>query len=377
MDLVITILILLSTVIFFLIIYLRVTNKKHDAVLRPVKQKVEDVFHGTDLPVHLYIAVCDYFQPFSGNASQEIAEHRVVTWCKEYSRLAKIHTDSSGKFPVHSLFYSEEDYNPQLLDKLYRLYKENLTDIEIMLSEANEPPDRFRRKLEEFRDVLFHHHGYLRKGADEKICYGFSYDIKLPYAHTTEHHIRNTYNRSKILIDTGCFADFTCYSNRHIKKKFTNFNSKIHSKNETRTESPSSILPQDWTIKNLLTIQDPGVFKWNTGTLRIFPFFENGEISAIKKFLPFRANLWLQNCIGIETQVKHLFVKLHTFGGLDQNIRYLFGEHGLHQMWDYIEKLCSSNNFVLHYVSAWEMFTSITSICRGNALGNRKTITTL
>jgi hypothetical protein len=377
MILVITILIILSSAIFFLIIYLRINNRKLKVISRPVKQRIEEVFHRINSPVHVYIAVCDYFQPFSGNASQEIAEHRVVTWCKEYSRLAKLHTDSSGKFPVHSLFYSEEDYNPQLLDRLYRPYKENLTDIEIMLPVANEPADRFRRKLEEFRDVLFHHHGYLRKGADEKICYGFSYGVKPPYAYTTEHHLSNTYNRIKILIDTGCFADFTCYINRHGKKKLTTSNSNIHSENENRTGSLSSILPQDWTIKNLLTIQDPGVFKWNTGTLRIFPFFENGEISAIKKFLPFRADLWLQNCIGIETQVKHLFVKLHTFGGLDQNIRYLLGEHGLHLMWNYIEKLCSSNNFVLHYVSAWEMFTSISSICRGNALKNRKTITTL
>lgn len=377
MFLFITLSITLSTVLFVLLIYLGIHNSKRELFTQPRKLRVVNITHNSNSPVHIHIALCDFFEPFCGDVSQEIAEHRVATWCKEYSRIAKFHHDSCGKFPVHTIFYSEEDYNPQLLDILNRLYKQNLADIEIMLPLTNEPTDNFKRKVEEFRDVLFHHHGFLRKGADEKITYGFSHGFKSAYPHTTKIPIKETCDRIKILIDTGCFADFTSLTKKRSKNLIESFNSSDHSQSMKITECPESIFPQGWTIKNLLTIQDPDILKWNTGIGRIFPFLENGEISASKKFLPFRANLWLQNCIGIETDEKHLFIKLHTFGGLDQNIRYLLGESGLHLLWNYIEKLCAYNNFVLHYASAWEMYHSITSICTSNSNKNRNISTTL
>jgi hypothetical protein len=367
----------LLIVLSFLLIYFGIHNSKRNLFTQPHRPLTVDITQSTNSPVHIYIALCDYFEPFSGDVSQEIAEHRVVTWCKEYSRTAKLHHDSSGKFPVHTLFYSEEDYNPQLLDILNRLYKQNLADIEMMLPVTHEPLDNFKRKVEEFRDVLFHHHGFLRKGADEKITYGFSHRFKTTYTPTINFSISEICDRIQILIDTGCFADFTYLSKKNRKYLNSQLNSIVRSKDTKTKDYSAPIFPQNWTIKNLLTIQDPYTLKWNADFLRIFPFLENGEISAFKKFLPFRANLWLQNCIGVEADIRHLFIKLHTFGGLDQNIRYLFGESGLHLLWNYMEKLCSYNNFVLHYVSAWEMYRSINSICLLNIQKNRNTSTTL
>lgn len=352
-------------------------NSKRKIFKQPQKVPVANLTRGSNSPVHLYIALCDYFEPFCGDVSQEIAEHRVVTWCKEYSRIAMFHQDTCGKFPIHTLFFSEEDYNPQLLDILNRLYKRHLADIEMFLPLTFEPIDNFRRKVEEFRDVLFHHHGFLRKGDDEKITYGFSHGFYSLYEHTTRTATSALSERIQILIDTGCFADFSYLTKKTCKKIISNLNSSAQPQNTDSTQPLASVFPKEWTIKNLATIQDPAIFKWNPQISKIFPFFENGEISASKKFLPFRANLWLHNCIGINTDEQHLFLKLHTFGGQDQNIRYLLGENGLHLLWNFMEKLCTRHNFVLHYVSAWEMYRTINAICLGNTHKNRSISTTL
>jgi hypothetical protein len=232
--------------------------------------------------------------------------------------------------------------------------------------------------VEEFRDVLFHHHGFLRKGDDEKIAYGFSHGLSSLYEHaTSKNPTSDLSDRIQILIDTGCFADFSFLTKKTCKKIISSFSSSVQPQNTDSTQSRASLFPKEWTIKNLLTIQDPVILKWNPQIWRIFPFFENGEISASKKFLPFRANLWLQNCIGINADVPHLFLKLHTSGGQDQNIRYLLGENGLHLLWNFMEKICTRHNFVLHYVSAWEMYRTINAICLGNTHKNRSISTTL
>ncbi len=365
---------LLIITIVFLIYYLKKHTNKGGLFTFPKISIIKNLTTTESLPIHVYVSLCDYFKPFSGNVSQEIAEHRVVTWCKEYTRLSKNHVDTFGRNPIHTFFYSGEDYNTQLLNVLYRLYRDNLADIEIMLQNSNESAENFKHKIEDFRDVLFHHHGYLRKDISGKIAYGFMHDDRSMFGSLNTTQIMDYLKKSTTLLETGCFADFT-----HFSKRFqTNFFKQISSGNiDNIRGNIDSIFPNEWTLNNLLLIQSPNIVNWNARKLGIWPFSESGELSALHKFFPFRLNLWLQNCIKIETSELHLFIKLHTSGSLDQNIHYLLGENGLSQMWTHLEKTCISNNFVLKYVSGWEMYTEINALCLQNHTKNNNNSTTL
>lgn len=342
-------------ILLFLLVYLRVNASKKPIFINLNKNPSKSV-HNNSLPVNIYLSFCNYFHPFSGGVSQEIAEHRVVTWCKEYSKLSKLHIDSSGNHPIHSFFYSEADYNPRLLDVLYRLHKEKLSDVEILISHIEEPLDNFKHKIEEFRDALFHHHGFLRKSAEGSIIYGFATEMKNIYGNKNIARNDAIFRKVSILLETGCYADFSLVNKKIHREYLKIINCSLK---KSSVSGLSETFSDDSIIKDLRLILGPAASSWLNRKWGIFPYLETGEISAIRNFEPFRINSWLQNCIKIDTDTTNLFIKLHTFGGLDQNIRYLLGENGLHQMFTCFEKYCTNNNFVLNYVSAYEMYAKI------------------
>ncbi|MDO5576656.1 MAG: hypothetical protein Q4F84_06210, partial [Fibrobacter sp.] len=113
----------ITAVFFIIIIFLFVklfyiTTRQHKWLIPYIRKENSGQFSESDYPIQIYFSICDHFQPFVGFVSQEIAEHRVVTWQKEYTLCAQKHTDSRGNHPVHTFFYSEEDYNPHFTDEL-------------------------------------------------------------------------------------------------------------------------------------------------------------------------------------------------------------------------------------------------------------------
>lgn len=352
-------LLLTSTILFLLfgllIMRLLFFPKRRNDISRNIGHG--DISRLTTSPVHIYVAFCDYFKPFAGHASQEIAEHRVVTWYKEYSRIAKTHTDSEGRNPVHTFFFPEEDYNPLLIDTLSRMVKDGIADIEISLQNNTDSIQTFRRKLEEFRDVLFHHHGLLRKNSTDKITFGY---IRNRLSRHNTLINSNFENELTALIDTGCYADFSNYSNTEII-------SISHKDCRNQCIAPDSPASPDaanrrWYENQLPFFCNNEIYNWKSRIWGLFPKYERGEISAHFPFHPSRVDLWLRSGIRIANAPDHVFIKLNSCGCMDQSIRYLLGENGLVQMWQHFEERCIGNNFVLHYVSAWDFYLKISEL---------------
>jgi hypothetical protein len=330
-------------------------------------------------PIHLYVAICDHYQPFWGQVSQEIAEHRVVTWCREYPRIACLHTDCRGRHPIHTFFYSEEDYNPRLIDSLQRLSKDDLADVELLLAHQNDSPENLRRKIEEFRDVLFHHHGLLRKDMSGQITYGFIHGYWALNNARPDGRKCGINNEIPILKESGCYADFTYPSAPDITQPpITNsiyFASDTPGKPKAHEKgTPAST--SNWSQEDLLFIQGPLALNWRKRSLGIMPSIENGGISSKSPFLPSRADLWVKSGVHIPGIPNHVFVKLFTHGSIDHTIRYFFGEDGLCQLWSYLENHYNDGiHYKLYYVSAWEMYQVIRNKCFKTALDrNIKTI---
>ncbi|MDR0305742.1 MAG: hypothetical protein LBI42_02775 [Chitinispirillales bacterium] len=335
-----------------------------------IKRERRKKFWIGDEPVHLHVAFCNHLSPFRNNVNQEIAEHRIVTWGREYSRFASEHRDSQGRQPVHTFFYDESGYNPRFVDTLYKMCKAEIADVEILLRQKNDTSESFKRKLEGFRDVLFHHHGLLRRVGEDKIFFGFIYDGSAQSSSQLQKQFYDLKQKSLILKECGCYADFTFPSTPDtaqppvINSIF--FSDTADTKNNLYERGCRASI-HNWSEEDLLIIQGPLGVNWRNRRLCLFPRIETGEISSRNRFTPHRAKLWLDTPAQIEGAPGHIFLKLHTYGAVDSTVRYLFGESGMHDLYGYLEKTFHCNQgFFLHYVSAYEMYRRVQAVCQGS-----------
>ncbi|HEX2959664.1 MAG TPA: hypothetical protein VHO70_22700 [Chitinispirillaceae bacterium] len=317
-------------------------------------------------PVDVYIAFCDHYRPFTGKVSQEIAELRVVTWCREYERIARQHIDSSGNHPVHTVFYSESDYNPYFLDTIARCCRNGLMDVEILIDHNRDTPGNFKRKIEEYRDVLFHHHGLLRKDMQGKITYGFIHGRWALDNARPDGKFCGVHNEVSILKKTGCYADFTYPSAPDITQPpiiNSIYFAPVGSRRFVSHEKGSLLQPGTWNFNDLLCIQGPLSITSNNPIH--FPItVDRGEIGFNAPFSKNRMEKWLLRAPRINGNDSSIFLKLYTDGMVDKTIRYLFSENGLHQFWSTLEQCYDGNGFFrIHYVSAWSMYNKIRQLC--------------
>ncbi len=319
-------------------------------------------------PVHLHIAFCNRMSPYWGGVSQEIAEHRIVTWCREYTRFASHFADTHGRKPVHTFFYDESDYNPRFLDTLSRMCREGLADVEMLIRHESDSAEGFRRKLEGFRDVLFHHHGLLRKNSEDKIAYGFIHARGALNNCRPDGRFCGVNGESLILKQTGCYADFTYPTAPDLTQPpiinsiyFTSGSVDFPASHERGT--PVSM--DNWNDRDLMIIQGPIGFNWGNRRYGLFPRLENSEISYRRRFSRSRAKLWVESAIQVKGAPNHVFIKLHTFGAVDSTVRYLFGESGIYDLYRCLETdFGQSGKYRLHYVSAFELYNTVRALCQ-------------
>ncbi len=357
---------IIVTVFFFIILLLH-SLRRFRWIITSRRLSVRTISRTQDDPVNLYLAICDHFQPFWGQVSQEIAEHRVVTWCREYPRIAHDHMDCRGRHPVHTFFYSEEDYNPQLLDSIYKLHKDGFCDVELLLAHKNDSPQNFKRKIEEFRDVLFHHHGLLRKDSRGNIIYGFIHGYWALNNSRPDGRFCGVDHEIPILKETGCYADFTFPSAPDITQpplvNSIYFAADIPGQPRAH-ERGYAAKRNFWSEKDLLLIQGPLVLNWRNRRYKIFPTIEHGGLSYTARFNPDRAACWVKTAVSISGIPDHIFIKLFTHGAIDQTIRYLFNEDGFAELWSFMEnKYNDGKNYRLYYVTAYEMYRTIKNLC--------------
>lgn len=328
-------------------------------------------------PVNLYVAVCNHFSPFYKGVSQEIAEHRVATWCREYPKFALQHCDSHGKYPIHTFFYNERDYNPRFMDSLCKLSKNGFADIEILACSTQGNPYNLKRRVEEFRDVLYHHHGLLEMSQQGEITFGYVHDNTHSYhtARSTDFSQLDLTDRSCALKSSGCYADFSNnYAPEFAQSSF--FNSIFFTAASDKTTDTQYRINlarvNHWPESDLLTIQGPLALNWQNRVFGVLPKVENGELGYYRRFTPRRVALWLNSQIYVHGAENHLFLKLHTLGAVDCNVRYLLGEMGLHCLYHELENNYNDgSDYVLHYVSAREMHGKIRDICHKGALTDK------
>jgi hypothetical protein len=325
-------------------------------VLSPSGHPVEKL----QRPLNVFIAICDHFEPRNNQAEHATAIARVDRWCAEYPRLFDQFRDSDGRPPQHTMFFPQDEYHPEYLDRIAEFVSGGWGDVEIHLHHDGDTADSLREKLVEFRDTLFHRHGLLRRDPNSgAIVYGFIHGNWALCNCRPDGRWCGVDQELTVLRETGCYADFTLPSAPTDTQTSTinsiYYAADLPGRRKSHDRGVRACVGREPPRDHLLMIQGPLELDWQRRKFGLLPRIENGDIHA--GFAPNaqRLSLWLKAGVHVLGRPEWLFVKLHTHGCKAGNIDTLLGEPTARFHRELAAVAARHPQFRYHYVTAWEM----------------------
>lgn len=314
-----------------------------------------------DEPLHVFIAVCDHYEPDNARPARHVADARVDRWCSEYPALFGQFQDSSGRPPQHTFFFPQDEYFvPDYLDRLRELRDAGFGDVEIHLHHDGDSEDSLRERLEEFRDTLHRRHGLLRHDPRTgRLTYGFIHGNWALCNSRPDGRWCGVNNELSILRDTGCCADFTLPSAPEATQTRI-INSIYYASSDRRrpnghdrgTRATLGVTPP---ARQLLMVQGPLTLDWEDRRRGIIPRIENGDLLHRRPPTGHRLQQWLRCGVHVAGRPDWCFIKLHTHGCKDGNIDTLLSEETQQFHRDLAGLTARHRHLNYHYVTAWEM----------------------
>lgn len=311
-------------------------------------------------PLHVFIAVCDHYEPEWGKPAPEISIAKVDRWVKEYPNRFSKYRDSRGRAPQHSFFFPQDEYRPEYLDRLALLCQAGFGDVEIHLHHDGDTAESLAAKLTEFRDQLFHRHGLLRKDpVTGEIVYGFIHGNWALCNSRPDGKWCGVNDELTVLQQTGCYADFTMPS-APSDTQTKILNSIYYAKD--RGGCPKSHdrgIPAKAGIPappdHLLLVQGPLLPDWSDRKFGLLPRVENGDLHGGRPPTWERFASWMKAGVHVQGRPDWLFVKLHTHGCKDGNLEMWLGPEAEKFHADLADQAKRRPNLQYYYVTAWEM----------------------
>jgi hypothetical protein len=308
---------------------------------------------------HVFIAVCDHYEPMRMRPARHIQDARVQRWVEGYPQSVAGLGDSTGRPPQHTFFYPGDEYVAEHVDQIAELCRAGFGDVEIHLHHRDDTSQSMRDKLEHYRDTLFHRHGLLAKNESGRITYGFIHgNWALDNSHPDGEHC-GVNDEITILRETGCYADFTMPSAPDLCQT-TTINSIYYAiddpgrPNSHDRGTPACVgrRPPD---DGLLMIQGPLGFDWKSRKWGMLPRLENGDLLGCRPPSIDRLRLWCSAAVHVAGREDWLFVKLHTHGAHETNTDMLLGEP-MRLFHRQLHEVAMQNaKFKYYYVTAREM----------------------
>lgn len=298
----------------------------------------------------VWLTIADHFEPFWRGADPKQARNRVRLWRERWPEIARRHSDSTGRPPVYTFFYPEEEYRPELLDALAELAAMRLADVEVHIHHDGEGEQNFLDRISGFLETLRLRHGLLRT-RQGKTVFGFIHgnfalDNSMPDGRWC-----GLNNEITLLARLGCYADFTMPSAPWPSQaRMVNVIYWV-TDDPDRPKSYDRGLPVRPGVASggdLLMIPGPLGLRWRD---RWRPRLETGEIASYDPVTPYRVRRWLAIAPRVGGEV---FLKLHTHGAQERNADLLLGG-GLDRLFQLLAQECRGRGWQLRFVSAWGM----------------------
>jgi hypothetical protein len=308
---------------------------------------------------HVFIAVCDHFEPQWRRPPRHVQDARVRRWVDDYPHSVLGLCDSVGRPPQHTFFYPADEYDAEHVAQIAALCHAGFGDVEVHLHHRHDTSQSLRDKLEHYRNTLFDRHGLLHKDEAGQITFGFIHGNWALDNSRPDGDWCGVNDELTILRETGCYADFTMPS-APDPCQTTTVNSIYYAVDDRqRPNSHDRGLaahvgrrpPDD----GLLMIQGPLGFDWKSRKWGVLPRLENGNLTSLRPASLARFQLWCGAGVGVEGRKDWLFVKLHTHGAQEANLEMLLSEpmRRFHQ--DLRELARDNPEFKYYYVTAREM----------------------
>jgi hypothetical protein len=317
-------------------------------------------------PIHLFVAVCDHFEPLVGDCLKKTGMERLQRWLNDYPPISLGHRDSEGNHPRHSFFYPIEEYSPDYMQVLEEICQKCPSEVEVHIHHDNDTDANLKETLTSYKKLLYHKHRLLSVNKqNQEISFAFIHGNWALDNSRKDGRWCGVDNELTILSEAGCFGDFTLPS----------------APSDTQTQKVNSIYyafddPQrpkshNWgqdskagkqNNDKLLIIQGPLALNWKKRKGIFLPRIENSYISANNPIAPERVNLWINSNIHVSGKPEWVFIKLHTHGCEERNMEALL-KRELEFLFSYLEeKYNDKTNYCLHYVSAREMVNIIKAV---------------
>ena len=324
-------------------------------------------------PKHVLFCFVDHYEPRWRGADYATEVRRVDEWVVGYPKLCEGHLDADGRQPSHSFFFPEEEYRPEHIDKLVDLCKRGYGEIEIHLHHDNDTEAGLRQKLRGFVDTLVTRHKALPVNPKTgRPMWSFIHgNWALDNSHPDGKHC-GVNNEITILREEGCYADFTMTSAPDVTQTAT-VNSIYYAKDD-----PHAPKSHDHGVRvrvgqaasgDLMMIQGPLGLLWKMRKYGVMPRIENGDVRESNPPVNARVDFWVDTGIHVAGRPEWVFVKVHTHGTQERDIKALLGKP-TGDMFSHLEsRYNDGKNYVLHYVSAREMYTIAKAAeagCSGN-----------
>jgi hypothetical protein len=312
-------------------------------------------------PRRLLICLADHYEPRRGKGAAMAGrgEEIVRRWVEEYPRLFGEFRDSDGYHPRHSFFIPIEEYDPGEIDLLGRLCRKGFGEVEIHLHHGDDNAENLRRTFDEAVANLSGRHGQLaQRRSNGATAFGFIHGNWALDNGRLEDRFCGVNNELDILLDCGCYADFTMPSapaggqTRMMNQIYWAVDDPEHPKSHDRGTPLGRGARPD---RSLLMIQGPLVLDWSRPKALVFPRLENGCVQGSQPLSASRVPHWLRARVQVRNRPDWYFAKLHTHGADDRNIDSLLGEPSVRFHRALAEMAASDPDFTFHYVTAREM----------------------
>lgn len=316
-------------------------------------------------PKHLLFALCDHYEPLLGGASVEKGEERVAAWSHGYPALATHYRDADGRPPRHSFFFPGEEYHPQFIDALTDLVKADFGEVELHLHHDGDTAEGLRADIKRYLDLLAKH-GHISRKPDGSYSYAFIHGNWCLANARKDGRWCGVDEEIPLLFDTGCYADFTFpaapnESQPNIVNQIYWPTGDLSARRayENGEEARVGTMRED----RLLMIQGPLGFSLRPGSLK--PRIENAALDYGDPPSVARLSTWTRQNIHVAGRPEWVFTKIHTHGARDENAASLLGAGG-HELHDTLTtKYNDGTNWVLHYVTAREMYNIAVAAMEG------------
>jgi hypothetical protein len=317
-------------------------------------------------PRHLLFAFCDHYEPLWADADAAHGRTRVQAWIDGYPRLARAFRDADGRHPRHSFFFPGEQYAPEYLAPLARFTRDGLGEVEVHLHHDDDTAENLRRSLLVFLDQLASHGLLARAGGKPR--YAFIHGNWCLANSRRDGQKCGVNEELPLLFETGCYADFT-FPSAPDESQPQRVNQiwwpigDLAARRAYEAGEPARVGAR--RDDRILLISGPLTMtaRWQRVPFRI----ENGNVCAADPATPARIRAWVSRHIHVDGRPEWLFVKVHTHGAPDDQAASLLGEGGrmLHE--ELTTRYNDGRRFVLHYVSAREMYNVALAAMDGKA----------